>query len=403
MTSHADRGASPLRRGMETPTLQDGRRPRRSSRPPPSRPTRTLRCAVFSDAIPGRNGVGTYYDDLVGHLQPLVSAVALVTPIGRVGNRECLSLAMPGDATQRIYLPAARAVWREMVELSPEVVISATPGPFGALGMALAIRLRAGFCVGFHTQLDQLAGLYWGRLRGPALRMGMRLWDRVMFRRADEVVVHNKRLLRAVRERGAASARVMGTPTARAFIARTLTPMKSTVANVSFIGRLAPEKELDQIWEAARAFPEIRFRFAGDGPLRERVDGWARTEPNVESLGWLRRDDVLALLDSSEVLVLPSRYETFGTIALEAMARGRLAIVSPHCGISQWPELAAGLMTMHGGERVAETLGRVCNMPPDARRDRAHIGRAATEQLTSSTVWEWVDVIEGMARSDPNQ
>lgn len=363
---------------------------------------RSLRLAVFSDAIPGRNGVGTYYDDLIRHLEPLMDEVVLVTPpAGPPRSAERFSLSMPGDATQRIYLPEARTIWREMGELSPDVVISATPGPFGALGMVVAIRRGAGFCVAFHTQLDALANLYWNPLGGGALRVGMRLWDRVMFRCANEVMVNNEELLGAVRERGAATARVMGTATAGAFIARRPTPISSTITNVSFIGRLAPEKEIGQVWEAARSFPRVRFRFAGDGPLRETVEGWARAAPNVESLGWLRREDVLALLDASEVLILPSRHETFGSIALEAMARARIAIVSRNCGISRWPELSAGLVIMGEGERASGALRRVMGMRAEAKEELSRAGRAAAKELTRRTVGEWAEVIRRTARSRP--
>ena len=388
------------------------RRPRRSrgaagsssagSAAPPSSPrsVRRLRLAVFSDAIPGRNGVATYYDDLIHHLAPLMGGVVLVSPpAGQPESTGRFSLSMPGDPTQRVYLPEARRVWREMGDLSPDVVISATPGPFGALGMAVAFRLRAGFCVAFHTQLDALAGLYWEQPGGRALRAGIRLWDRVMFRCASEVVVHNEELVGAVRERGAASARVMGTAAGRAFIAGSPPPVGATVRNVAFIGRLAPEKEIGQVWEAARRFPDIRFRFAGDGPLRATVEGWAREVPNVESLGWLRRAEVLGLLDSSDVLVLPSRHETFGSIALEAMARGRIPVVSPNCGISRWPELAPGLVVMGEGERAAGALGRVMGMRAEARAELSRAGRRAARELTERTVREWADVIGRTARS----
>ena len=397
------------RTGGSPPASRHLRRPRgaagsstagSAALPSAARSVRRLRLAVFSDAIPGRNGVATYYDDLIHHLAPLMNGVVLVSPpAGPPESTGRFSLSMPGDPTQRIYLPEARRVWREMGELSPDVVISATPGPFGALGMAVAFRLRAGFCVAFHTQLDALAGLYWEQSGGRALRAGIRLWDRVMFRCASEVVVHNEQLIGSVRERGAARARVMGTAAGRAFIAGSPPPIRTTVRNVAFIGRLAPEKEIGQVWEAARSFPDIRFRFAGDGPLRAMVERWAREAPNVESLGWLRRADVLGLLDSCDILLLPSRHETFGSIALEAMARGRIPIVSPNCGISRWPELAPGLVVMEAGERAAAALGRVMGLQAEARAELSRAGRAAARELTEQTVREWTDVIGRTARS----
>ena len=39
-----------------------------------------LRIAIVSDAILGRNGVGTYYPDLLTHIQPRVSEARLFSP-----------------------------------------------------------------------------------------------------------------------------------------------------------------------------------------------------------------------------------------------------------------------------------------------------------------------------------
>ena len=360
---------------------------------------RTPRVAVFSDAIPGRNGVGTYYDDLVEHLEPSLGAVVLVAPQKNGGARGFpWSVPMPGDSTQRLYFPPRHA-WRKAVALSPDLVIAATPGPFGALGTAVAMRTGAGLCVGLHTQLDQLAGLYWKRARGRLLRWGLREWDRVMFGRASVVVVHNDALIDTARSRGAPDVRLIGTPTAKAFLSEPVVPLRPKVSSVTFIGRLAPEKQLDQVLESARAFPAVRFRIAGDGPLRKEVDTWACEEPNIESLGWVGREEVIEVLDWADVLVLPSRYETFGTIALEAMARRRLAVVSPESGISRWPELAAGLVVMERGEPLAEALRRVCEMSPGEREERARIGHGAAERLSRQTLAEWVDVVEGAARA----
>ncbi len=361
----------------------------------PSRPTAgSLRVAVFSDAIPGRNGVGTYYDDLVVHLRAELGEVVMVSPpVDRDGTGFPRSIPMPGDPTQRIYLPEARTCRRAIKALSPHVIVSATPGPYGLLGMILAARTRAGLCVGFHTQFDRLAHLYWRKPFGRIFSWLMGLWDRLMFRRASVVVVHNEMLQEAVERHGIARVRLVGTPTAKAFIARPLSPLARSISSVAFIGRLAPEKQLEQVLEAAQALPHVQFYIAGDGPLRADVDSWAQAEPNIEALGWVGREQVLELLDRIQVLALPSSYETFGSIALEAMARGRLAVVSAQCGISRWPDLAKGLVVMEPTEPLVNALRRVSAMDVAARSERAQTARSAAEDLTRKTVADWLTVI----------
>ena len=107
---------------------------------------------------------------------------------------------------------------------------------------------------------------------------------------------------------------------------------------VGCIARLSPEKGVDLILEAARQRPDIRFLVAGDGPERE--DLIAKKPDNVRLLG--RLDDVAPLLKATDVLVIPSRAEGQGIVALEAFAAGCPVLASDAGGL---PE------TIHDGIR----------------------------------------------------
>lgn len=82
---------------------------------------------------------------------------------------------------------------------------------------------------------------------------------------------------------------------------------------VGFLGRLEPEKGADLILGIAAALPEAEFLVAGAGstpvpPL-----------PNVRLVG---RVDAASFLRGLHCLVVPSRVESFGRSALEAMSLG---------------------------------------------------------------------------------
>lgn len=355
-----------------------------------------LRIAILSDAIPGRNGVGTYYDDLVPHLRKHVRAVSLLSPPedpGASGPR----IPMPGDPTQTLRVPAVRRIWAELSELSPHVVVAATPGPYGVLGWVKAARLGVPFCVAHHTEFSKLADLYWDGWFGRAYRWGLVRWSGAMMRRGAVVLVHNDELVETARGRGARKVELVGTPIPRAFLEAPLRPLAPTPATVSFVGRLAPEKELGQVLEAAAAHPDLRFRIVGEGPLRDEVERRARERPNLDFLGWVDRGEVLELLDTTDLLVLPSRYETFGSVALEAMVRRRPALVSRACGITRWDDLAPGLFQMLDGESLSDAILRVHSLPPDERRAVAERGHAAAHRLNDRTVAHWLGAVEGVA------
>ena len=54
-------------------------------------------------------------------------------------------------------------------------------------------------------------------------------------------------------------------------------------------------------------------------------------ENQVTMLGYIDRMQVLKEMDSSNLVVLPSRYETFGVVLIEAVSRGK-PVVATACG-----------------------------------------------------------------------
>lgn len=99
------------------------------------------------------------------------------------------------------------------------------------------------------------------------------------------------------------------------------------------VGRFSPEKNHLFL---VRAFNEILVRrpdaillLVGDGPLRRRVEAEVaklRIQDSVIFAG--ERRDVHHLLQGMDAFALPSRFEGFGIVALEAQASGLPTIVS---------------------------------------------------------------------------
>jgi glycosyltransferase involved in cell wall biosynthesis len=141
------------------------------------------------------------------------------------------------------------------------------------------------------------------------------------------------------------------------------------------IGRLIPIKGFDVLLRAfalARAeVPELTLELAGDGPLRDEL----RPPEGATLLG--RVSPVGPLLESASVVVVPSRGEGFGMVALEAMERGRAVIASDVGGL---PELVVpgetGLVAPpEDAEALARAIVELARDPERARRYGA-AGRA---------------------------
>ncbi len=87
------------------------------------------------------------------------------------------------------------------------------------------------------------------------------------------------------------------------------------------LSRLHPKKGLDVLIRAVQTMPDVVLWLAGQGPLRAELEALVQTlglQERVRFLGW--RTDRGALLRAADVCCLPSRYEPFGTVILEAWA-----------------------------------------------------------------------------------
>lgn len=95
------------------------------------------------------------------------------------------------------------------------------------------------------------------------------------------------------------------------------------------VGSLIKLKQFDQfisiVAKLKTIFPEIKALLCGKGPEEYRLRQLAKdlgVDKNIEFKGELSHRDVLALMQSSKILLHPSSYEGYSTVALEALYAG---------------------------------------------------------------------------------
>jgi glycosyltransferase involved in cell wall biosynthesis len=112
-------------------------------------------------------------------------------------------------------------------------------------------------------------------------------------------------------------------------------PLEAPV--VLFCGKLQSWKRPQDLLEAfARSgVPGAYLIYVGEGPMRSQLEAMAeqlRVGERVRFLGFLNQSKIPGAYVASDVLVLPSEYETFGMVVSEAMACGLPTIVSDGVG-----------------------------------------------------------------------
>jgi glycogen synthase len=166
-------------------------------------------------------------------------------------------------------------------------------------------------------------------------------------------------------------------------------------AQLLYLGRLEYEKG---IHDAIAALPRIRrthpgttLTIAGEGTQQQWLVEQARKHKVLKAVTFVGHMDHAAsvrLLHSADAAVLPSHYEPFGIVALEAAATGTPlvtsnvgglgeAVINGHTGISHPP----------GDVTALATAVRTVLDDPEAAQQRAI---AARERLTSDFDWHTV-------------
>lgn len=80
---------------------------------------------------------------------------------------------------------------------------------------------------------------------------------------------------------------------------------------------------------------EVKLIIAGDGPERENLENLSKELgilEQVEFKGALNRDEVYKVMSNCNIFVLPSKFETFGVVLIEALANGKPVISTRNGG-----------------------------------------------------------------------
>jgi glycosyltransferase involved in cell wall biosynthesis len=135
---------------------------------------------------------------------------------------------------------------------------------------------------------------------------------------------------------------------------------------ILFTGTLEPRKGLDDLLAVWRSLPSRpRLVLAGDAGWKTRVPG------DVETLGYVTREQLRNLYRGARAFVYPSRYEGFGIPPLEALACGAPVIATRTGAIPEFAGDAALLIDPADRNALRASLLRLLGDPALRRELRA--------------------------------
>jgi glycosyltransferase involved in cell wall biosynthesis len=269
-----------------------------------------MRIALVSDAwTPQVNGVVRTLTTVVGIARNRGHRVLTVTP------DRFASMPMPNYPEIRLALATPRAVGTMIGDFVPDAVHIATEGPLGWLARHWCLARGMAFTTSFHTRFPDYIAARTGL--PPAL-----LWrPLVRFHRpAQHILVATPRLAAELAENGLNQT----LPWTRGVDAALFRPDHEphpAFADLPrpialHVGRVAVEKNIEAFlgadWHGSKVV-------VGDGPA---LDTLQAKFPAAHFLGSLHGEALAATYAGADIVVFPSRTDTFGLVIIEALACG---------------------------------------------------------------------------------
>ena len=303
---------------------------------PATRPS--LRIAVVTETWPPEvNGVAMTLAKLVQSLSHRNHDVQLIrprqtktdSPMNDKSLEEVLMRGMPIPRYPelKLGLPSKKTLVKTWTLRRPDVVHIATEGPLGWSALQAAKVLKLPVTSDFRTNFQSYSKHYGvGWLRKPIVA-----YLRKFHNATACTMVPTRELMRTLSENGFANLKVVsrGVDTKLFNISKRDTSLRSswgatenTKVLIS-VGRMAPEKNLDQVLKTYEALKSTGQAFklvmVGDGPLKEQFQ---KRYPEIIFPGMLSQTNLAAYYASSDLFIFPSQTETFGNVTLEALASG---------------------------------------------------------------------------------
>jgi len=268
-----------------------------------------VKIAIVTDAwAPQINGVVRTLQATVEHLRARDHQVMVIEP------STFHQIGMPTYNEIAISLFPAEQVHRRLDQFEPDRIHIATEGTLGWAAREYCGLAGISFTTSFHTNFPDYA---WHRIRFPRAISWAIL--RAFHSMARKVLVNTPAMVEELHRNGITNTAMWSRGSD--FIGYRNLPADFEVLALPaprfvYVGRVSVEKNIEAFLDAKLPGTKV---VVGDGPAREKLQ---QKYPTVHFLGYRTGLDLAGAIKACEVMVFPSRTDTFGLVMIEAMSLG---------------------------------------------------------------------------------
>ncbi|WP_199099516.1 glycosyltransferase family 1 protein [Dyella sp. ASV21] len=354
-----------------------------------------MRIGIVSETYPPEiNGVALTVHSLAAGLASQGHTVDLIRPRQAqpfddepgIVTLEVRGAALPRYPGLRFGLPAGGTLRERWKRLRPDAIYVATEGPLGWSAVRTAKRMGIPAATGFHTRFDTYANHYGVGFLTPIVRQYLRRFHC----RAGATLVPTQALANELQTLGVGTARLLRRavdthlfhPSYRCATLRDQWGADGNTPVVLYVGRIAPEKNLDLAVRTFRAIqqqvPKARYVWVGDGPARAALQ---EANPDFIFAGMQRGEALARHYASADLFPFPSLSETFGNVILEALAAGLPVVAYEEGAAREHLHHGQNGYRIHIGDEKA-FIASATTLASNASLIR-HMGRAAQQSIAN--------------------
>lgn len=298
-----------------------------------------------------------------------------------------------------------------------DCILTATPGPMGLAGLAIARILKIPVHGTYHTAFPQYVRMF---TEDPAMEDAAWRYMRWFYGQMDTIYAPSRSTAQDLAERGIGAERIVVHP--RGVDAERFRPDDqgrffqalglARQFKILYVGRVSREKSLDVLAQAFRQVhahrPDARLVVVGDGPYLEEMRAQTADLPVVFT-GYLQGEALTSAYAGADLFVFPSATDTFGNVVLEAQASGLPVVVTSSGGPREamQPGRTGLVVAPYDAEALAmsvldlmldrERLGRMAALA------RQHAARTSFDQAFLRTWDIYASIVHGGAGTGAQQ
>lgn len=277
-------------------------------------------CLITDAWMPQVNGVVT----TLRHLRTQLTAQGFYVEVIEPSMYSCYKFPLYKEVKMPwnmigVYLDVGKAIERA------DYVHIATEGPIGFLARLYCHKHNIKYITSYHTRFPEYANARWKRI---PLSWGYKVM-RWMHNRASTVLVTTQSMKDELSEWGLHNMVVWN----RGVDSYKFRPLghitrSPNIKVIGYVGRVSVEKNMEAFLDLPDSHKYMKV-VVGDGPDMQRLK---KKYPHVVWEGYKFGEELVEAYNQLDVMVFPSKTDTFGLVNLEAMACGTPVAAFPVTG-----------------------------------------------------------------------